>query len=352
VFFAIWWAWMNFTWFASAYDTDDVVYRLAALVQIAGVLVLAAGVPRALEGQDFGLAVLGYAIMRVGLVGNWLRAAAGDPARRTTCRRFAAGVLACEVGWIALFAAPDGLWLPGFAVLAAAELAVPVWAERATPTAWHPHHIAERYGLFTIIVLGESVLAATLAVQRALDAGDAVADLAAIAGGALLIVFAVWWIYFDMPAEQVVDRARRGMSESRRAAFLWGYGHYVVFAAIAAAGAGIALAVDQASGTSTLSDVEAGFAVTVPVACYLIAIWTLHAPDKRPGPMRTFAAPIGALLTLAAGPLGRPVLSTGLILAGLVAASVVAARRAEAHAGDAVAADAFARAGRIPVRGG
>ena len=44
VFFAIWWAWMNFTWFASAYDTDDVAYRLTTLVQIAGVLVLAAGI--------------------------------------------------------------------------------------------------------------------------------------------------------------------------------------------------------------------------------------------------------------------------------------------------------------------
>src|SRR5580765_3221676 len=47
VFFAIWWAWMNFTWFSSAYDNDDVVYRLTTLVQIAGALILAAGVPRA-----------------------------------------------------------------------------------------------------------------------------------------------------------------------------------------------------------------------------------------------------------------------------------------------------------------
>ncbi len=49
VFFAIWWAWMNVTWFASAYDTDDVAYRLLTFVQIAGVLVLAAGVPRAFD---------------------------------------------------------------------------------------------------------------------------------------------------------------------------------------------------------------------------------------------------------------------------------------------------------------
>ena len=53
VFFAIWWAWMNFTWFASAYDTDDIPYRLTTLVQIAGALVLAAGVPEAMDGSDF-----------------------------------------------------------------------------------------------------------------------------------------------------------------------------------------------------------------------------------------------------------------------------------------------------------
>jgi low temperature requirement protein LtrA len=46
VFIAIWLAWMNFTWFASAYDTDDVVYRLSVLLIMTGALVLAAAVPR------------------------------------------------------------------------------------------------------------------------------------------------------------------------------------------------------------------------------------------------------------------------------------------------------------------
>jgi len=78
VCFAIWWTWMNFTWFASAYDTDDVPYRLMALLQIAGVLVLAAGAPGAFEGH-LGIVSLGYAIMRVALIAQWLRAAGGDP---------------------------------------------------------------------------------------------------------------------------------------------------------------------------------------------------------------------------------------------------------------------------------
>src|ERR1044072_7773101 len=66
VFFAIWWAWMNFTWFASSYDTDDVAYRLLTMVQMAGVLTLAAGVPAAADHSDYGIVTLGYVIMRIG----------------------------------------------------------------------------------------------------------------------------------------------------------------------------------------------------------------------------------------------------------------------------------------------
>ena len=80
VFFAIWWAWMNFTWFASAYDCDDVPYRLAAFVQIAGALILAAGVPAMFEHRVPNVAIVGgYVVMRLALVGQWLRAAASDP---------------------------------------------------------------------------------------------------------------------------------------------------------------------------------------------------------------------------------------------------------------------------------
>ena len=79
VFFAIWWAWVNFTWFASAYDTDDAVYRLTTLIQISGVLILAAGVTRAADHDDFRVVTVGYVVMRLALVAQWLRAAHGDP---------------------------------------------------------------------------------------------------------------------------------------------------------------------------------------------------------------------------------------------------------------------------------
>ena len=324
VFFGIWWAWMNFTWFASAYDTDDTVYRLAVLLQLAGVLVVAAGVPRALSEHEFGVATLGYVIMRLALVAQWLRAAASHPDRRRCTLRYAGGLAAIQVGWVARLALPDGAGIVGFVVLVALEMAIPYWAESAGRTPWHPGHIAERYGLFTLIVLGESVLSSTVAVQVALDTTSTFRDLAPVVVGGILIVFFMWWMYFDMPAEEVVARARAAFTESLRGPFIWGYGHYFVFAGAAAAGAGLAVAVDQATHHSKLTDTQAGFAVTVPVTVFLLAVWVLHYATKTPGPMRTYAVPTGAVLILASSFTPEPVLGTGVVLAGLVAAAVIA----------------------------
>jgi len=99
-FFAIWWAWVNFTWFASAYDNDDVVYRVLTIGQIVGVLVLAAGIHHLVDG-DFTTTVAGYVIMRIALVLQWLRAAKGDPEQRRTCLRYAIGIVIVQLGWVA-----------------------------------------------------------------------------------------------------------------------------------------------------------------------------------------------------------------------------------------------------------
>ena len=143
-FFAIWWAWLNFSWFASAYDNDDVGYRLLTILQIVGVLTLAAGITTFAEGMDegeahFGLIIVGYVIMRVGLVLQWLRAAHNDPARRRTCRRYALGVVVVQVGWVAFYPASHvpSLVLPLFVLLVVCELLVPAWAERTGRTV-HP----------------------------------------------------------------------------------------------------------------------------------------------------------------------------------------------------------------------
>jgi low temperature requirement protein LtrA len=98
VFFAIWWGWMNFTWFASACDTDDAPYRIAVLVQMTGVLIVAAGVSRAFAGWHFEIITAGYVVMRLAMVALWLRAAAAHPQGRPCALRYAAGIATLQVG--------------------------------------------------------------------------------------------------------------------------------------------------------------------------------------------------------------------------------------------------------------
>ena len=324
VFFAIWWAWMNFTWFASAYDTDDVPYRLAVFVIMTGVLILAAGVPRAFVDTSFGVITFGYVVMRLAMVALWLRAAVQHPEGRRCALRYAVGIGVLQIGWIARLALPTHAGLVAFFLLATLELCVPLWAERAGRTAWHPRHIAERYGLFTIIVLGESVLSATVGVQTAIDLDSKFSDLGLVVVGGLLTLFAMWWIYFDLPTERVVEQVRADFEDRMAAVFAWGYGHYFVFASIAATGAGLVVEVDQLAEHSLLTDRQAGFAFTLPVALFVLSVWLLHARYKEATFVRDYAPPVAIALVLASTLTSEPVFVTGVVLAGLVGLNVVA----------------------------
>jgi low temperature requirement protein LtrA len=314
VFFAIWWAWMNFTWFASAYDCDDVPYRLAVFVQIAGALILAAGVAGmfATRGPDPAV-VAGYVVMRLAAVTQWLRAAAADAPRRTTARRYAIGIAVLQVAWVATVFMPQ-LFGPAFVVLAALELAVPVWAEAAGVTTWHPHHITERYGLLTLIVLGESILAATLAVQSALASGERLIVLTPIIVGGLLIAFSMWWLYFGRPVHDLLTGLRK--------AIVWGYGHYLVFASAAAVGAGLAATVDQATHHAKVGAIGAGMAVAIPAAIYLVSLWFLHdRPEHRRARLLGPFAAVLVVLDPLSGRAAVPLI--GVILAGVVAVKLM-----------------------------
>ncbi|WP_351233636.1 low temperature requirement protein A [Streptomyces sp. NPDC002133] len=315
VFFAIWWAWMNFTWFASAYDTDDIPYRVVTFIQITGVLILAAGVARAFLQQDFFMVFLGYVVMRLGLITQWLRAAASTRgAERRTALRYAGGIALCQVGWTALVFTPQGARPWVFLVMALAEMAVPLLAERSLATSWHARHIAERYGLFTIIVLGETVLAATVGVQSALDVSPELGGLLPIAAGGLLIVFAAWWIYFAVPVHARLT--------SSRESFRWGYGHYVIFASAAAIGAGLEVAVETVIHKSHISTAAAAAAVTVPTAVFLLTVWLLHSRHFKHGLAQQLTLPVSALAILACTFAGKwAVLSAGLVAAAAVAVS-------------------------------
>ncbi|MFF3273181.1 low temperature requirement protein A [Streptomyces chrestomyceticus] len=312
LFFAIWWAWVNFSWFSSAYDTDDSLYRVVTLVQMAGVLILAAGVPRAFDG-DFAVVWFGYLVMRLALVAQWLRAAHGSAGpERTTALRYAAGVTLCQVGWLAVLLSPEDVRPWVFLALAVAEMAVPTVAERDHQTAWHPHHIAERYGLFVIIMLGETVSAATIAVQSAVDEQEELGNLLPIAAGGLLLIFAAYWIYFAVPIHLHLS--------SNRQAFLWGYGHYLIFGSAAAIGAGIEVAVEESVGKAHISQFAASACVTVPGALFMFTVWLIHSRHQKRGLAQQLVLPVSSVLVLACTSAGH----AAVLLAGLVASLTVA----------------------------
>jgi low temperature requirement protein LtrA len=318
VFFSVWWAWMNFTWFASAYDTDDVFYRLLTLVQITGALAVAAGAAKALEDSDFLVITLGYAVMRLALVGQWLRAAHSDPDRRKCCLRYAAGILAVQVGWVVRLAFDNQGGVQAFLILVVIELAVPPWAERAAHTIWHPHHIAERFGLFTLIVLGETVTASTVAVRTALDADTSFGKVAALAIGGILTVSAMWWLYFSYNTPRQLT--------SLPASLRWGYGHYAVFTSAAAVGAGLAVNVADAGGHTHIGHTTAAAAFTLPVALYVAVLRLLRRGQDPSGVLD--AVWVAAVLAILACTFASvPVLVTGLVAAALVAATVTAVVR-------------------------
>ena len=321
VFFAIWWAWMNFTWFASAYDTDDVPYRLGVMVQIAGSLVLAAGVTPAFDAEhgNFKLLVIGYVLMRLAIVGNWIRAGRADAERRTTAYRYAICIVLAQLGWIGRLWLPDDLGVASFVVLALVELAIPATAERSGVTRYHPAHIAERYGLFTTIVLGESVVAVVITIEAAVAQAEHRGTLITTAVAGLCILFTMWWLYFDKPAD--------GMLDTLRSSLIWGYGHYLIFSSVAAVGAGLDVLVEHDLGEAEVSARVAGAAVAIPVAIYLMVVWARHLRHRHT-PLASACFPVCAGLVLLAAMLGVAVYAVAVLLLALVTVTVITSRAA------------------------
>src|SRR5918999_3121713 len=208
--FAISWAWINFSWFASAYDTDDWIYRLTTMLQMVGVIVLALGLPDMFESIDEGhtvdnrVMVAGYVVMRVALVFQWARAARQDPSRRAACVTYIKAVSLAQVGWVALLVADTSV-AATFAcagLLILVEFAGPWIAEtRKGGTPWHAHHIAERYGLLVIIALGEGIIGtiASLSVLVGPEGPGWSVDAALVALAGTAAPFGLWGGSFLVP---------------------------------------------------------------------------------------------------------------------------------------------------------
>lgn len=308
VFFAIWWSWVNFSWFATSFDNDDWLYRVLTLIQMAGVLVLAAGVAEAIEHRDSAVITLGYVIMRLAMVSQWIRAGLSNPGIRATAQRYALGITLVQLAWIARLFLPEQAGFIAFFVLVIAEISVPIWPESRLSTPWNPGHITERYGLFTLILLGESILASANAVVKGLDIVENVNDLLVISAAALVTAAGMWWTYFSREHHRYIG--------SLRSSLAYGYFHYFIFAAAGAFSVGVEMAIDAAIGGSGISGVTGAAILSLPVSLFLLGIWALTLRYQL-ARIQSFCFFAGIIIVLA----GTVLPGTGPVLA--VAAGVV-----------------------------
>ncbi|MBL4762379.1 MAG: low temperature requirement protein A [Gammaproteobacteria bacterium] len=268
IFFCIWWPWNTYTWFASGYDTDDAQFRLSSFAQMIGVIIIAAGVKPAFVDNNFIIMMIGYATMRVPYILMWLKVAYDDVDSRPVAIRYASGVFFVQIAWSLSILYFQSWTL--FIALLLCELLIPYIAEHSVDKGqnnkYHFGHIEERLGLLTIIVLGESMLAVVYAVQHLIK--DFSADLLTLSASAVLILFSMWWLYFD----DTVDDALA----SEKKAFIWGYGHYFIYGFAAAVGVLISVNVDVLANAAKINADIAVIGLSLMIAGYLVSVWLCH----------------------------------------------------------------------------
>jgi len=313
LFLSVWWAWINYTWFASAFDNDDAIYRILVMVIMGGALIFAGGAGYIFETLDFSYGLLGWVVMRLGMVCLWLRAARDNPEYRQTAHRYAIGIVIAQICWTLFYLGTE----PGSALFFAAgclcflvEWSVPPIAERAKVTPFHRHHIIERYGLLMIISLGEVVLSIAHGFG-ALFGEKTHPEAALVSVSALVIVFSVWWVYF---CEE--EHLPRGSSFATT--FAWGYGHVFVFMGAALLGASIAASIDVATGYAHTTQAYVSQYLGAALALGALALWLIR--DLAHGlPLRlSLALPVMAVTFLAAGFIGLPVWAFAILSVAMV----------------------------------
>lgn len=309
-FLAVWWPWNMFTWFASAYDNDDPLYRLLIMVMMVGMMIVAADVREFFEGQEFVHIFSGYLVMRIALILLWIRVGIHNPKQRKTAVRYSCAQILVQGYWaFMVFGIESGttlaytLFFLGFAI----ELFVPWWSEYNEAITWHRHHIIERFGLLNIIVLGEILLGAVELLKATFDQSMDLHLLYLSACG-MVIAFSMWWLYFA--EESHIERSEM------RYTFLWTYGHILIFAGGIATGAALSASTEihfevMADGVRQASD-AVRWAVCLSIATYVFGVWFVRdrfmCSKGQTWILITIAGLIACAPLLAAGPFLPPAL--------------------------------------------
>jgi low temperature requirement protein LtrA len=245
LFVPVWWSWTGAAFYATRFDTDDLGHRILILLQMVGAAALAVNVSDGLGNGSAGFA-LSYASIRIILVLEYVRTGRSKSFSSAIplIRRYTRGFLCAAILWIiSAFIPPPFrfiLWGIGLAI----DFATPITAGKLQSQFFAPHisHLPERMGLFTIIVLGESVLEVVAGVS---GTKFDIYSMSMLALG-LSIPFSLWWLYFDSidgaPIRALREKGKFGVYS------LWLFGHFPLVVAITSVGVGLGDITSNAHG--------------------------------------------------------------------------------------------------------
>jgi len=266
LFVPVWWAWRGFAWYATGFDTDDRTFRAACLAGMIGVAAVSAGIDGAAHG-DSETFVIAYSGLLCVLAALYLRTWWRVPAARPLAARQAIGYSLGATVWMGSLTLDEGVRPIMWGVAMVALIATPIAVLRQPQRAYDAAHIAERYGLFTIIVLGESVIVTVAGLDTG---GNAEAAFVALLG--FVIAATIWWVYFSR------YRSMPGVGASAR--FVWAQMHLLIFLGITAAAVGVAFAVEAVVGDDALSLADR-LPLGAGLASYLIAMGSIRAVTRQ-----------------------------------------------------------------------
>ncbi|HEU4895036.1 MAG TPA: low temperature requirement protein A [Acidimicrobiia bacterium] len=276
-FALIWWLWASHTFYADRYDTDDLVYRLLAAGQMAAVVIIAASLSVGVASSTTAFAV-GYAICRIILVVMYWRAYRHVHETRPLLRGYIYGFGLAAAIWTASAFVPNNTRYVLWAIALCIDLATP-WVMRIeqAKVPFDVSHLPERFGLFTILVLGESI-AAVVAGLAHVEWGFSPVLTSALAVG---IATSLWWLYFDNARGSVVRRdpsVRRTWRPT-----VWLYAHLPLAASLVSGGVALEHAVSEA-GHGPMPGADRWLLVTslsVSLACFALLHLASAAAESR-----------------------------------------------------------------------
>lgn len=297
-FALLWWLWASHTYYADRYDTDDLVYRLLAAGQMVAVVVIAAALSPEEAGSTRAFAY-GYAASRWLLLLMYWRAYRHVEETRELVRGYLTGFGVAAVVWTISALVPDTARIALWALALAIDLATPwVMRKEQARVPLDVSHLPERFGLFTILVLGESIAAVVMGLGHAEWAVPTTLTAALGIGMAT----ALWWLYFDNARGSVVRRDATVRRTWRPT--VWIYTHLPLAAALAASGVAMEIAVAEAGhGPMPAPDRWILVGSVIFVFCSLAVIQLAATPDPdNPGrgiiPTRLLGVPFLVIIGL------------------------------------------------------